>query len=175
LNDSKQEAAETQSGIANLLRLALSPKAWQEAARRLRQRVTRSVGLGVRGIVLDKEGRVFLVRHTYRKGWYFPGGGVEPGETIAEALARELIEEARISLDAAALLHGVFLQKRRWHSDHVACFLVRDFHQTGTRQPDWEIAETGFFSPAALPEDTTRATRTRLNELLNKQPPSPFW
>ena len=41
--------------------------------------------LGVRGLVIDKGQRVFLVTHTYVPGWQLPGGGVEPGETMAEA------------------------------------------------------------------------------------------
>jgi 8-oxo-dGTP pyrophosphatase MutT (NUDIX family) len=52
-------------------------------------RWTRGVTLGVRGLVIDKDQRIFLVTHTYVPGWQLPGGGVEPGETMAEALARE--------------------------------------------------------------------------------------
>ena len=52
--------------------------------------------LGVRGVVLDSDNKVFLVKHTYISGWHLPGGGVEVGETFLDALMRELVEEGRI-------------------------------------------------------------------------------
>ena len=61
-------------------------------------RWARGVTLGVRGLVIDKDQRIFLVTHTYAPGWQLPGGGVEPGETMAEALARELVEEGNIEI-----------------------------------------------------------------------------
>ena len=69
--------------------------------------------LGVRGVVLDGDGKVFLVRHSYVAGWHLPGGGVEVGETFLEALRRELVEEGRIELTREPVLHGLFFNGQR--------------------------------------------------------------
>ncbi|WP_108047958.1 NUDIX domain-containing protein [Bosea sp. 124] len=122
--------------------------------------------LGVRAAVLNAAGEVFLVRHTYVAGWHLPGGGVEVGETLEQALAKELREEGSIRLSGPAVLHGVFFNRAMSRRDHVAVFVVRDFVQDGVRQPDREIAEAGFFPLDALPEGTTGATRRRLTEII---------
>ena len=62
-------------------------------------RLKRPMTLGVRGLVHDADrNSVFLIRHTYVPGWQLPGGGVEVGETVVEALERELFEEGNIEL-----------------------------------------------------------------------------
>ena len=63
---------------------------------------TRGLTIGVRALVFDGEGRVFLVKHTYVAGWHMPGGGVETGETLVAALDRELREEGNIATRRAA-------------------------------------------------------------------------
>jgi ADP-ribose pyrophosphatase YjhB (NUDIX family) len=121
--------------------------------------------LGVRGIILDLEGRVLLVRHTYVSGWYLPGGGVEAGESAGAALARELSEECGIELLGAPQLHGFFFNPKTSRRDYVACYVVREFRLTPF-EPNFEIAEARFFPAEAMPADTSPATRARLAELL---------
>lgn len=131
--------------------------------------------LGVRGVVLDQQNRVFLIRHTYVPGWHLPGGGVETGETALEALDRELREEACIALDEPPSLFGVFFNNRASRRDHVLVYVIRRFTVLQAKQPDREIAEAGFFPLHSLPEETTSATRSRLAEVLEGQPPSSHW
>lgn len=138
-------------------------------------RFARGMTLGVRGIVLDESGRVFLIRHTYVPGWHLPGGGVETGETALEALRRELFEEASIAFDEPPRLHGVFLNVGASRRDHVLVYVITRFTVLGARQSDWEIAEAGFFPLEALPEGTTAATRRRLAELTDGVTPSANW
>jgi ADP-ribose pyrophosphatase YjhB (NUDIX family) len=135
----------------------------------------RPMTLGVRGVVLDADNRVMLVRHSYVPGFYLPGGGVEPGETLAEALGRELTEECGVRLTGAPTLRGVYLNRRSSRRDHVALFVVRNFDYDGPRPPDHEILEADFFSINALPPETTPATRARLAEIVADAPAAPYW
>lgn len=138
---------------------------------------TRGMTLGVRGVAIDPEGRVCLVRHTYVAGWHLPGGGVELGETVSEAMVREFREEAHIAVDPGhpLRLHGLFHNTAASGRDHVALFVAPVFTTTGAKAPDREIAACGFFPLGALPPETTRATRQRLQELHDGTAPSPLW
>ncbi len=127
-------------------------------------RFARGATLGARGMVIDAAGRVFLVKHSYVAGWHLPGGGVETGETMLSALTRELAEEGSITITGRPELHGIFFNVRSSRRDHVALYIVRDFRQD-TPKRNREIVDHGFFAPDALPPDTGRATRARIDEV----------
>jgi 8-oxo-dGTP pyrophosphatase MutT (NUDIX family) len=138
-------------------------------------RFSRGMTLGVRGLVLDSEGRVFLIKHSYVSGWHLPGGGVEPGETVLQALERELREEGNIELVGSPRFHGLYFNAHVSDRDHVALFIVRAFRQTAPPQPNHEIIAHGFFAPDALPEGTSSATRARIAEALSGVPTQDRW
>lgn len=138
-------------------------------------RFARGLTLGVRAVIVDGHGRIFLVKHSYVSGWHLPGGGVEAGETLLDALARELLEEGCIELTGPAILHGVFFNRRASRRDHVALFVVRHFQQVRTPVPNHEIVAHGFFAADALPDGTTRATGARIAEVLEGRAAADRW
>ena len=138
-------------------------------------RFSRGLTIGVRGLVFDAQGRVFLVKHSYVAGWHLPGGGVEHGETLATALARELREEGNIELLGPPELYGVYWNRRTAWRDHVALYVVRSFRQTAPPQPNSEIVAHGFFALDSLPEETTLATRARIAEVLQGRAIAEHW
>ena len=135
----------------------------------------RGMTLGVRAVVLDADNRIFLVRLTYVSGWHLPGGGVDLGETMEQAMRRELKEEGDIDLTGEAVLHGIFLNSHVSRRDHVAVYVVRQFSQQRLPGPNREISECGFFAASALPEGTTRGTRLRIAEVLQGKPLIATW
>lgn len=143
-------------------------------------RFRRAMTLGVRVAAWDEEGAVLLVRHTYLRGWYLPGGAVDPGETLAEAALRELREETGVlpgpSPAGGPELFAVYHNVRDHPRDHVALFrLVGVRVPEGALAPNREIREARFFAADALPEETTPATRRRLAELAGDTEISPQW
>ena len=138
--------------------------------------VLRATTLGVRAVVRDDDGAVLLVRHTYLPGWYLPGGGVDPGETVAAAARREVAEETGVvPLDEPRLV-GLYLNRRVSRRDHVALMVFdRPVGRPALRAPSMEIAEIGFFPLDALPEEATGATRRRLAEVFAAAPIATEW
>ncbi len=71
-----------------------------------------------RALLLDPDDRVLLVRFVFPSGetrWALPGGGVEPGETLAATLCRELVEEVG--------LHDATIGPVVWVRTHVIPFV----------------------------------------------------
>jgi ADP-ribose pyrophosphatase YjhB (NUDIX family) len=138
-------------------------------------RIVRPMTLGVRVLVRDDDGRVFLVRHSYLPGWYLPGGGVDAGETLAAAALRELREEGGL-IGETVRLFGIYHNIRTSKRDHVALYCVERFV---TAEPAWrpnaEIREIGFFPLDHLPEDTSEATRRRIREVVEGLEPAETW
>ena len=140
----------------------------------LYRRFAHTVTIGVRAVVINDQGHVFLVKHSYISGWYLPGGGVEIGEAVGTALSRELLEEGGITLTGPAELFGVYLNRRVSRRDHVALYVVRSF-QHSPPAPNNEIVAYGFFAPSSLPVDATPSTRARILEVLNGRTAAEVW
>lgn len=152
---------------------------WSRALHRLMHvwfLLSRPMTLGVRAVVYDADrDAVLLVRHTYVSGFHLPGGGVEPGETMEDALERELREEGRVVPEERPKLVSIHLNRQACRRDHVAVYLVTRFRSLGPVTANREIAEAGFYPLDALPPETTAGTRRRLAEIFDRQEPAATW
>jgi len=130
---------------------------------RLRYRVTRPVTVGVR-LLLVQDGKILLVKHTYRPHWYLPGGKVERGETLEQAARREANEELGATLGVLCLF-GVYSNFYEGRSDHIVVFVCDDFTLTG--KTDREIERFARFPFAQLPEGVSPGSQHRIAEYVH--------
>lgn len=127
------------------------------------RRLLRPVTLGVR-VLLISEGRVVLVEHTYRPGWFLPGGGLKRGETLEAAARREAREETGATIGELKLL-GLYSNFREAPSDHIAVFACDDFTLHAVDDP--EIARVQAFPVDDLPDGLSPGTSRRIAEYLS--------
>jgi len=153
-------------------RMSLEPIA--RPVYRLVSRFTRPMTLGVRGLVVDGEGQVLLIRHTYVRGWHLPGGGVERGETAEQALGREMIEEAGVRLTGRPRLVSFHSNHVRFRGDHVLIYRIGDWEPCPATSVG-EIAEIRWFAPDDLPAEITPSTRQRIAEALGGEEAKAHW
>ena len=137
------------------------------------KRLTKPFRLGVRTLMFDDGGGVCLVRHSYRPGWYLPGGGVKRWETVADAAVRETEEEAGVQVLRLGALVRVYANFDIGYCDHVALFVVDAWAPAAHRSV--EISEVRFFQPADLPVDATPPTRRRLQEWAGRATYADHW
>jgi len=137
-------------------------------------RLSRGTTLGVRGIVVREDGHVVLVRHTYVGGWHLPGGGVERGESVRDALAHELRDEAGVDICGESPVQGVHANDKRFRGDHVVVCVVRDWRPC-ERGADGEIESVQWVDPTDLPDGTTASTRARIDEFRGLSPVADVW
>ncbi|MDK1476987.1 NUDIX domain-containing protein [Streptomyces sp. 549] len=64
--------------------------------------------MSVAGVIVDDHGRALLIKRRDNGHWEPPGGVVEPGETLPDALQREVLEETGIKIALPATLTGAY-------------------------------------------------------------------
>ncbi len=131
--------------------------------------------LGVRAIIEDGQGRILLVRHGYVDGWYFPGGGVESGQSMEQALAMELRQEVNIEEMGEVKLFGIYFNRHVSKRDHVGLYICKNWAKMGIFTANREISEIGFFPRNDLPPDTSKGTLRRLAEIYDGVEISTDW
>jgi ADP-ribose pyrophosphatase YjhB (NUDIX family) len=105
----------------------------------------------VGAVIKDDRGRLLLIKRGHAPGaglWSLPGGRIEPGETDAEALVREMREETGLAVEPGQLIGTV----RRPAQDGDV-FDIRDYAATvtgGTLRAADDAAEARWVAPGEL-------------------------
>lgn len=142
------------------------------ALRRLYWWIRRPITIGARAIVTDGQS-VLLVKHSYLKDWYLPGGGVGRGETLQDVVRRELNEEVGFVYDGSLNLLATHSNFGEYKNDHIVLFEAK----TAVFEPrsKGEVKEAMFFAFDQLPTDISPATKRRIEEYLEIKPREEKW
>jgi mutator protein MutT len=132
------------------------------------------IGVGVGAIIVDDQGHLFLARRgpkakNERGLWEFPGGSVEFGERLVEALRREIQEEYGVVIEVGELLdvvdHILPEEGQHWVSPTYICRILSG--EPRIIEPE-KCTQIGWFPPDRTPEDLTRITRQNLDHYRQK-------
>jgi 8-oxo-dGTP diphosphatase len=110
--------------------------------------------VGVAGVVLNERGEVLLARHVFRgeNPWGLPGGIVNRGEGLTEAMRREILEETRLQIEVGPLLQvGVGDRQSNITFFFLCTIKAPAFGAAPQLQVSAELFEAGFYPPDALP------------------------
>jgi ADP-ribose pyrophosphatase YjhB (NUDIX family) len=102
--------------------------------------------VGARAVLVNDEGQIALIHVTNRGYYKLPGGGVDEGETIEEALRRELKEEMGAdSVEILSEIGEIDEYREAWSKKSIHhCFLVRLDGQIGVSEQTEKELEHGY-------------------------------
>lgn len=120
--------------------------------------------IAVYALIFDQDERVLLAHRRDIDWWNLPGGGVEAGETVEEAMQREVHEETGLEV-AIEQLVGVYSKPLK--QEVVLTF--RCHPTSGHLTETEESRECRYFDPEAVPRNLLPKHRQRLEDALLKQ------
>lgn len=126
------------------------------------------IGVGVGALLVNAHGEVFMAQRgpqarNERGQWEFPGGLVEFGETLAEALRREMLEEYGVQIEVGELLdvadHILGEEGQHWVSPTYLCRIASGEPQI--MEPG-KCSQIGWFDPQNVPDALSQISRVNL-------------
>ncbi len=132
------------------------------------------IGVGVGAIIINERGELFLAQRgplakNERGLWEFPGGSVEFGEKLADALRREILEEYGLEIEVGELLdvvdHILPAEGQHWVSPTYLCRPIGG--EPRILEPG-KCTGIGWFAPGQVPENLTVITRENYRHYLSR-------
>ncbi len=119
-----------------------------------------------------------LIQRADNAHWGLPGGHVEPGESVAQAAVREVLEETGFAVEVGRLI-GVYSDPERQTVESSSgecsqfvnlCFEARVTGEVGRPTTPEETLDRGFFPLDALPEPFVPIHTIRIEDAVSQQP-----
>jgi ADP-ribose pyrophosphatase YjhB (NUDIX family) len=130
---------------------------------------------GVAAVIFEA-GRVLLQRRDDTGRWGLPGGGVEPGESVSQAVMREVREETGLEVEPLRLIgvysdpvHHQIMTYPDGNVIHYVSVVFECVVRRGTLTCNEESLELGWFDPEALPPDMMSISTIRIRDALARQ------
>ncbi|MDQ0917065.1 NUDIX hydrolase [Paenibacillus sp. V4I5] len=123
--------------------------------------------IGAAAVILDSEGRVLLVKHSYGKNnWDLPGGKAEENESAEETAKREVHEEVGLEVGIGQLT-GIYYDPN--YDMHHFVFIASNDNNQIPQPSSPEILECRFCSRDELPKPISDFTCKRIEDALNHE------
>ncbi len=127
---------------------------------------------GVAAMIRNGQGQILLQRRSDNGLWGLPGGSVEIGESVQQAIVREVEEETGLGVEVERLI-GVYsdpaVQVVRYPDGNVVHYISTLFAcriLEGSLRTCEETLELDYFDPGALPADLVPMHRVRIADAL---------
>jgi len=122
-------------------------------------------GLAVIVAVID-DGKILLTKREDFEVWCLPGGGVEEGESLAEAGIREAKEETGLDVELTRLVGVYSRMGGGMHDVHAVLYAAKPIGSQLKLQPG-ETIEVAYFPFDQLPEELLFGHRKRISDAIN--------
>ena len=123
-------------------------------------------------------GEILLIQRADNAHWGLPGGHVEPGESVTQAAAREVLEETGCQIEVGRLI-GVYSDPKRQTVELSSgecsqfvnlCFEARVIGEIGLPTTPEETLNSGFFPQDGLPEPFVPVHAIRIEDAASQKP-----
>jgi ADP-ribose pyrophosphatase YjhB (NUDIX family) len=129
---------------------------------------------GTCAVIFDDDGKVLLERRSDNGFWGLPGGAVDIGESVEQAIKREVMEETSLTVEVKRLI-GVYSDPLRYNISsypdgnvvHWVTVVFECVRIGGELRISHESTDIRYFDVGDLPENTLRSHTIRVSDALD--------
>jgi 8-oxo-dGTP diphosphatase len=154
-----------------MLRAVRIPSGLLKIVKEVARHLLRRPVIGIVAAARTSDGRLLLIRRGDSGKWALPGGTLEWGENLRDAITRELFEETGAPVLSLGEVLGVYSAAHRDPRFHAVTVVVA----ASVGEPDQrlvnpvEVTEIGLFHDAELPSDFSHGMQDLVANVVSKK------